>query len=173
MCGGDFPPQAIKRSINTTSEVKKVGSMWIKVMHNTEKERHKFFYVETQIVKKTQGGGEGSTIILKLQKLQRICWYIYELGSIGRKGHFSRWRRSTYTELSAWRRMGWWPNLRNCMICTCWFVVTVVIVALDRGDHMHEISSLSIIVRARNVTHYERGRERSSITAGGHLGGRC
>jgi len=40
--------------------------------------------VETQIGKKPQGG-ENFTIILKLQELQKIYWYISELGSIGRE----------------------------------------------------------------------------------------
>ena len=51
VCSGDFLSWAIGQSIHTTSESRKVESLWVKVMHNTEKERDKIFYVKIQIGK--------------------------------------------------------------------------------------------------------------------------
>ena len=79
------------------------------------------------------------------------------------KSPLSRWRRrSICTKLLAWRRVGRWRDLRNCMILMCEFVVTAVIMGVGLQECMQEISLLSIAVHLeyRGVTRLQRGRSK-------------
>ena len=99
---------------------RKMEVIWIKVILNTEKEEtHKIFLRENLNRENNHRKRRRFYYNSQLQELHRICWYVFELGLIRREEPPPAWRRrSTYTQLSAWRRMRCWPDLYNCMICT-------------------------------------------------------
>ena len=109
--------------------------VWIKVMHNIEKERHKIFYVETQI-RKNHKDEKNNPLVTGFTEM--ICQSLsVEIFLSKGKGNFfvkrkrkspSHWR-SIYTWLLCVPEGGWYGrDPRIYMICMCRLVVTAMII---------------------------------------------
>ena len=69
--GGDFPPQAIGRSIHTIREIRESSVCVRQDNAQHKKEKHMIFYVKILNQEKPQGRGGEFTIIHRLQELRK------------------------------------------------------------------------------------------------------
>jgi len=74
-----FSAMTDQQSITPQTRVGSGKCVWIKVRHNTEKERHTRFFTWKPISEKITGRKD-FTKTLWLQGVQWICWYVSELG---------------------------------------------------------------------------------------------
>ena len=106
---------------------------------NTENERQDF--LRENLNREKPRRGEDSTIILKLQELQRICWYVSELGPIRREENPFSWRSLCN---DCWHQGRWCGhNLYNCTIFTSGFAVTTVMIGIGLvGLHEENLATV-------------------------------